>query len=120
LRALCHVVLTDKCSTFRAPRSLFCFSLKNPIRKACIALSESKRFEHFILVTILGTVGATTPSNKLRQNSWGGCRSIIIFLWNLFLAAFKQKTVTEFMDPLPESLGQLKVGLKWGMNRSPL
>ena len=38
----------------RAPRSIYCFKLKNPVRKACIALSESKTFEHFILVTILG------------------------------------------------------------------
>ena len=29
---------------FRAPRALYCFSLKNPIRRACIALSENKEY----------------------------------------------------------------------------
>ena len=38
----------------RAPRSIYCFSLKNPIRKKCIEFVEWKPFEFLILFTILG------------------------------------------------------------------
>ncbi len=38
----------------RAPRSIFCFSIKNPIRKKCIQIVEWKPFEFLILLTILG------------------------------------------------------------------
>ena len=38
----------------RAPRSIFCFSLKNPIRKKCLQIVEWKPFEFLILLTIMG------------------------------------------------------------------
>ncbi len=38
----------------RAPRSIYCFSLKNPIRKKCLQIVEWKPFEFLILLTILG------------------------------------------------------------------
>ena len=38
----------------RAPRSIFCFSVKNPFRKKCIQFVEWKPFEFLILFTILG------------------------------------------------------------------
>lgn len=38
----------------RAPRSIFCFSLKNPIRKQCLQIVEWKPFEFLILLTIMG------------------------------------------------------------------
>ena len=38
----------------RAPRSIYCFSVKNPLRKKCIEFVEWKPFEFLILVTILG------------------------------------------------------------------
>jgi len=39
----------------RAKRSVFLFSLKNPIRKLFIQITEAKWFEMFILLAILGT-----------------------------------------------------------------
>lgn len=38
----------------RAPRAIYCFSLKNPIRKKCLQIVEWKPFEFLILITILG------------------------------------------------------------------
>ena len=38
----------------RAPRSIFCFGLKNPIRKKCLQIVEWKPFEFLILLTIMG------------------------------------------------------------------
>lgn len=38
----------------RAPRSIYCFSVKNTFRKKCIEFVEWKPFEFLILVTILG------------------------------------------------------------------
>ena len=38
----------------RAPRSIYCFSVKNPLRKKFIEVVEWKAFEFLILVTILG------------------------------------------------------------------
>lgn len=38
----------------RAPTSIFCFSLKNPIRKKCLQIVEWKPFEFLILLTIMG------------------------------------------------------------------
>ena len=38
----------------RAPRSIFCFSVKNPIRKKCLEIVEWKPFEFLILLTIMG------------------------------------------------------------------
>ena len=38
----------------RAPRSIYCFSVKNPLRKKCIEFVEWKPFEFLILFTILG------------------------------------------------------------------
>lgn len=38
----------------RAPRSIYCFNLKNPMRKKCIQFVEWKPFEFLILLTILG------------------------------------------------------------------
>ena len=38
----------------RAPRSIYCFSVKNPFRKKCIQFVEWKPFEFLILFTILG------------------------------------------------------------------
>lgn len=38
----------------RAPRSIYCFSVKNPFRKKCIEFVEWKPFEFLILLTILG------------------------------------------------------------------
>ena len=38
----------------RAPRSIYCFTVKNPIRKKCIEFVEWKPFEFLILLTILG------------------------------------------------------------------
>lgn len=38
----------------RAPRSIYCFSVKNKFRKKCIEFVEWKPFEFLILVTILG------------------------------------------------------------------
>lgn len=39
----------------RAKRSIYCFSLKNPIRQFFIGVTEAKWFEFFILIAILGT-----------------------------------------------------------------
>ena len=38
----------------RAQKSMGCMSLKNPIRKLCIAIVEWKPFDFFILFTIMG------------------------------------------------------------------
>ena len=38
----------------RAPRSIYCFSVKNIFRKKCIQFVEWKPFEFLILFTILG------------------------------------------------------------------
>ena len=38
----------------RAPRSIYCFSIKNPIRKKFLQVVEWKAFEALILLTILG------------------------------------------------------------------
>ena len=38
----------------RAPRAIYCFSVKNPFRKKCIQFVEWKPFEFLILLTILG------------------------------------------------------------------
>lgn len=38
----------------RAPRSIYCFSVKNPLRKKFLEIVEWKAFEFLILVTILG------------------------------------------------------------------
>ena len=38
----------------RAPRSIYCFSIKNPFRKKCLQFVEWKPFEFLILLTILG------------------------------------------------------------------
>ncbi len=38
----------------RAPRSIYCFSAKNPFRKKCIEFVEWKPFEFLILITIIG------------------------------------------------------------------
>ena len=37
----------------RAPRSIFCFSVKNPIRKKCLEIVEWKPFEFLILLSIM-------------------------------------------------------------------
>uniref|UniRef100_A0A803TT04 Voltage-dependent L-type calcium channel subunit alpha n=1 Tax=Anolis carolinensis TaxID=28377 RepID=A0A803TT04_ANOCA len=37
----------------RPPRALFCLTLQNPVRKACIAIVEWKPFETIILLTII-------------------------------------------------------------------
>ena len=37
----------------RAPRSIYCFSVKNPIRKRIIELVEWKPFDFLIIITIL-------------------------------------------------------------------
>merc|ERR1719342_198442 len=39
----------------RAKRSIYCFTLKNPIRQLFIKITEAKWFEILILLTILGT-----------------------------------------------------------------
>ena len=38
----------------RAQKSMGCMSLKNPLRKLCIAIVEWKPFDFFILFTIMG------------------------------------------------------------------
>lgn len=38
----------------RAPRAIFCFGLKNPIRKKFLEVVEWKPFEFLILITIMG------------------------------------------------------------------
>ena len=38
----------------RAPRAIFCFGLKNPLRKKCLEIVEWKPFEFLILLTIMG------------------------------------------------------------------
>ena len=35
--------------------ALFCFSLTNPVRRACISITEAKPFEYFILANIFAT-----------------------------------------------------------------
>ena len=37
----------------RAPRAIYCFSLKNPIRKKCLEIVEWKAFEFLILFSIM-------------------------------------------------------------------
>ncbi|GAB6020081.1 Voltage-dependent calcium channel type D subunit alpha-1 [Chamberlinius hualienensis] len=43
---------TGRPVTERAPRALFCLTLKNPLRKFCISIVEWKPFEYLILITI--------------------------------------------------------------------
>lgn len=43
--------------TFRPKRSLFCFTLNSPVRRACIAIVEWKPFDFFILINIFATCG---------------------------------------------------------------
>lgn len=38
----------------RAPRAIYCFGLKNPIRRKCLQIVEWKPFEFLILLTIMG------------------------------------------------------------------
>ncbi|CAG7818987.1 unnamed protein product [Allacma fusca] len=60
----------------RPPRSLFCLTLNNPVRKLSIAISEWKAFEYLILVTIIATcisLALNTPfpngdTNDLNEN----------------------------------------------------
>ena len=35
----------------RAPRSIYCFTLKNPLRKLCLQIVEWKPFEFLILLS---------------------------------------------------------------------
>ena len=46
---------TNVGQTFRPKRALFCLSVSNPIRRACISLVEWKPFDLFILANIFAT-----------------------------------------------------------------
>ncbi|CAH8532545.1 unnamed protein product [Heterobilharzia americana] len=48
----------------RPERTLFCLTLRNPLRKLCIKIGEWKPFEYLILLTIMANccaLGAITP-----------------------------------------------------------
>jgi len=75
----------------RAPRSIYCFSLKNPLRKRCLEFVEWKPFEFLILFTILGNCVAlavytpfpnedTNETNLILVSEWLGEGKMIFFL----------------------------------------
>ena len=73
---------------FRAARSIYCFSLKNPIRKWCIALVEWKPFEYFILVTILATCASLGMYTPYPNNDSDDLNSLLENIEVIFMVIF--------------------------------
>ncbi|XP_027699216.1 voltage-dependent L-type calcium channel subunit alpha-1S [Vombatus ursinus] len=92
----------------RPPRALFCLTLKNPLRKACISIVEWKPFETIILLTIFANCVALAvylPMPEDDNNSLNlGLDYVDDFRWSLSVASRtlgggKEVTTHSSMEP---------------------
>eukprot|EP00108_Taenia_solium_P000833 TsM_000442900 transcript=TsM_000442900 gene=TsM_000442900 len=72
----------------RPQRSLFCLSLRNPLRKMCIGIVEWKPFEYLILITILGNCFALGSHTPYPDGDSNGTNSILEKVENVFIVIF--------------------------------
>ena len=74
----------------RAPRAIYCFSLKNPIRKKFLEIVEWKPFEFLILLTIMGNCVALAvytpfPANDTNEMNLILVSYILIIIYNNYI-----------------------------------
>ena len=81
----------------RAPRSIYCFTLKNPLRKLCLQIVEWKPFEFLILFTILGNCVALATYTPFPAEDTNETNLILV---RHFLFAFKVLAVLPGFDDL--------------------
>ena len=62
----------------RAPRAIYCFSLKNPIRKKFLDIVEWKPFEFLILLTIMGNCVALAVYTPFPANDTNEMNLILV------------------------------------------
>ncbi|XP_067324071.1 voltage-dependent L-type calcium channel subunit alpha-1S isoform X2 [Anolis sagrei] len=72
----------------RPPRSLFCLTLQNPVRKACIAIVEWKPFETIILLTIIANCVALAIYLPMPQDDTNKMNTRLEKLEYFFLIVF--------------------------------
>ncbi|XP_042191356.1 voltage-dependent L-type calcium channel subunit alpha-1C [Callorhinchus milii] len=88
-------------ATTRPPRALFCLTLKNPIRRACINIVEWKPFEIIILLTIFANCVALAVYIPFPEDDSNATNSNLERVEYLFLIVF---TVEAFLKVIAYGL----------------
>nr|CAH8845802.1 unnamed protein product [Trichobilharzia regenti] len=81
----------------RPERTLFCLTLRNPLRKLCIKIGEWKPFEYLILLTIMANccaLGAITPYPDGDSNT---LNHILEKIENVFIVIFTVECVLKIV-----------------------
>jgi len=81
----------------RAPRSIFCFSVKNPIRKKCLEIVEWKPFEFLILLTIMGNCVALAVYTPFPAEDTNEMNLILEKVEYIFLVIFTAECVMKII-----------------------
>lgn len=82
-------------TTTRPPRALFCLTLKNPVRRACINIVEWKPFEIIILLTIFANCVALAVYIPFPEDDSNATNANLERVEYLFLIIF---TVEAFFE----------------------
>ncbi|XP_067906863.1 voltage-dependent L-type calcium channel subunit alpha-1C isoform X4 [Heterodontus francisci] len=88
-------------ATTRPPRALFCLTLKNPVRRACINIVEWKPFEIIILLTIFANCVALAVYIPFPEDDSNATNSNLERVEYLFLIIF---TVEAFLKVIAYGL----------------
>ncbi|XP_072915388.1 voltage-dependent L-type calcium channel subunit alpha-1C isoform X5 [Hemitrygon akajei] len=88
-------------ATTRPPRALFCLTLKNPVRRACINIVEWKPFEIIILLTIFANCVALAVYIPFPEDDSNATNSNLEQVEYLFLIIF---TVEAFLKVIAYGL----------------
>ncbi|XP_059091600.1 muscle calcium channel subunit alpha-1-like isoform X4 [Tigriopus californicus] len=81
----------------RAPRSIYCFSVKNKFRKKCIEFVEWKPFEFLILVTILGNCVALAVYTPFPAEDTNETNLVLEKIEYIFLVIFTGECVMKII-----------------------
>ena len=91
----------------RPRRALFCLSVSNPIRRACIALVEWKPFDLFILANIFATCGVLALMNPDPAGDSSGINVKLnnaeIFFMIIFAGEASWQRRATYLTPAPTS-----------------
>jgi len=81
----------------RAPRSIYCFSIKNPFRKKCLQFVEWKPFEFLILLTILGNCVALAVYTPFPSEDTNEMNLILEKVEYIFLVIFTTECIMKII-----------------------
>jgi voltage-dependent calcium channel L type alpha-1D len=81
----------------RAPRAIFCFGLKNPLRKKCLEIVEWKPFEFLILLTIMGNCVALAVYTPFPAEDTNEMNLILEKVEYIFLVIFTSECIMKII-----------------------